>query len=93
MARPRGVWSEKRFRGALEKLACERDAAGKQRIENVAEQLLRSAEAGEGWAVTEFANRIDGKPPQAIIGDDDADPISLIAEIRRVIVRPDNPNG
>jgi hypothetical protein len=34
----------------------------------------------------EVADRIDGKVPQALVGDDESDPINLVTEIRRVIV-------
>jgi hypothetical protein len=37
-------------------------------------------------AAKEVADRVDGKVPQAVIGDDDADPINLVARIERVIV-------
>ncbi len=39
-------------------------------------------------AIKEFADRIDGKVPQAIVGDDDEDPINVLARIERVIVQP-----
>jgi hypothetical protein len=41
---------------------------------------------GDFDAIEEIANRLDGKPPQAIVGDEDGDPIR-IARIERVIVR------
>ncbi len=43
-------------------------------------------------AITMIADRIDGKPAQAIIGGDEDDPaIMIVNEIRRTIVDP-NPN-
>jgi hypothetical protein len=41
-------------------------------------------------AIKEFADRTDGKVPQAIVGDDEADPVSILARIERVIVKPEN---
>lgn len=58
------------------------------RLRRIAEKLVEVAETGEQWAVKEVADRLDGKPAQAIVGDSGADPISLVTEIRRTIVRP-----
>lgn len=35
-------------------------------LERIALKVLSAAEAGESWAVTEVANRLDGKPVQAV---------------------------
>jgi hypothetical protein len=37
-------------------------------------------------AANAIADRLDGKPAQAIVGDDEADPINLVHRIERVIV-------
>lgn len=50
-----------------------------------ARQLLMQ---GDVPAIREIADRLDGKVPQAVVGDNDEDPINLIAEIRRTIVDP-----
>lgn len=34
----------------------------------------------------EFGDRMDGKPAQAIVGDNDADPVNVYAKIERAIV-------
>lgn len=52
-----------------------------------ARQLLLK---GDVQAIKEIADRLDGKVPQALVGDNEGDPINLVSEIRRVIVRPDN---
>lgn len=45
--------------------------------------------AGRRDATNMIADRIDGKPAQALIGgDDDDNPIKVVNEIRRVIVDP-----
>lgn len=49
-----------------------------------ARKLLQS---GEVPAIKELADRLDGKVPQALVGDDESDPINLVTEIRRVIVQ------
>lgn len=40
-------------------------------------------------AIKEFADRTDGKVPQAIVGDSDEDPVNVLARIERVIVKPE----
>lgn len=49
----------------------EKKIAAGQALHEVARTLIRSAIAGESWAVIELANRTDGKPPQAIVGEDE----------------------
>lgn len=87
--RPKGAWSEKRFREALQAAVTEKDAGGVQRLRGIVEKLVVAAETGEGWAIQQVADRLDGKPAQAIIGgDEDDNPIRMITEIRRSIVDP-----
>lgn len=62
--------------------------SGKTRLRLIAERLVQEAEAGNVVAMKEVADRLEGKVPQAIIGDSDADPINMVTEIRRTIVRP-----
>lgn len=59
----------------------------------VADALVNKAISGDVQAIKEIADRLDGKVPQAVIGDGDEDPINLVHEIRRVIVRPEPRNG
>lgn len=44
------------------------DVAGQRvtKLRTIAEKLVECAEAGESWAIKEVADRIDGKPMQAI---------------------------
>lgn len=42
---------------------------------------------GDVSSIREVADRIDGKVPQALVGDGDYDPIS-VSEIRRTVVDP-----
>lgn len=51
---------------------------------------LASDDGGKLDAIKEIADRLDGKVPQAHVGDDDADPIRLVTRIERVIVDADN---
>lgn len=43
---------------------------------------------GDVQSIREIADRLDGKVPQALVGDGDEDPINFVAEIRRIIVDP-----
>lgn len=60
----------------------------------IANKLIDSAKAGEPWAMSLIHDRVDGKAPQPIVGDDSEDPIR-IAKVAREIVRPNsaNPDG
>jgi hypothetical protein len=49
-----------------------------------ARQLL---EKGDVQSIKELADRIDGKVPTPIAGDDE-NPLNIVARIERVIVRP-----
>lgn len=66
---------------------------GRDKLRAVADALVAKAIGGDVQAIKEIADRLDGKVPQAVVGDDDLDPIRLITRIERVIVKPDDPNG
>ncbi|TIR87348.1 MAG: hypothetical protein E5X05_01235 [Mesorhizobium sp.] len=65
---------------------------GEPKLREVAEMLVDQALLGEGWAIKEIADRIDGKVPQAVVGDDESDPISLVHVIERRLVRANTGN-
>jgi hypothetical protein len=81
---------EKSFANMLRIAIMAPGASGEPKLREVAEKLVDEAVKGESWAVKEVADRLDGKPAQAIIGDDESDPIRLIHAIERRIVRPGN---
>lgn len=86
MANPTGIKgpTQKPFRDAL-RLAIS-DAEGDfRKLRKVAESLVRRATKGDVQAIKEIADRLDGKVPQAIVGDDEHGPVR-IEEIRRVLV-------
>ena len=66
----------------------EANEEGTTKLREVADALVKEAIAGNVQAIKEVADRLDGKVAQAIVGDDEHDPISMVAEIRRTIVRP-----
>jgi len=76
--------SAKLFRDAL-LIELKRVDGDVERIQKVAEKLVLNALAGDTTAIKEIADRIDGKVPQAVVGDEE-NPISLIHRIERVIV-------
>jgi hypothetical protein len=43
----------------------------------IARKLIESAKAGEAWAMSLIHDRVDGKAPQPIVGDDDEPAIRL----------------
>jgi len=44
----------------------------------VAEALVEKAKSGDVQAIKEIADRLDGKVPQAVVGDNDHDPVRMI---------------
>ena len=83
MARP---VNEKSFANML-RIALEADGPG-VRLRKIAEQVTVQAMNGEQWAVKEVADRLDGKPAQAIVGDSERDPIRMVQEIRETLIDP-----
>lgn len=73
---PLGQVRAKPFRDALR---IELAAAGEDQKElrAIAQALISKAIAGDIQAIKEFGDRLDGKVAQAIIGDDEADPVSV----------------
>jgi hypothetical protein len=76
---PGGRPKEKPFRDALRME--EKELANEVRIQHPPGSLRWHAQNlllnGEMSATREIADRFDGKPAQAVVGDDDADPISV----------------
>src|SRR3569623_32199 len=56
-------------------------------IRKIVSKVVDLAEEGERWAVEFVRDTIDGKPAQAIVGDNDADPINIVGRVERQIVR------
>lgn len=79
---------EKSFANMLKIAVSAEGKSGQPKLREVAEMLVDQALAGEGWAIKEIGDRIDGKVAQAIVGDEDGDPINLVHLIERRIVRP-----
>lgn len=83
MAAPKGnknAAKGKQFQDALRRAL---NADGREGLKNIATKLVDAAEAGEGWAIKEVADRLDGRPRQVIAGDSDA-PLFDSIEVRLV---------
>ncbi len=68
MGRPAGSTNDRTWRGALVK-AVNRRTEGKgspKKLELIANKCVDQAVNGEGWAVKEVGDRLDGKPAQAV---------------------------
>ena len=72
---------------ALEKRSQSR-VDGIKEIDALAERLLDLVATGDLGALKEFGDRMDGKPAQAIVGDEDSPPIQVQGLID--LVRPGN---
>ena len=90
MGRPAGSQNkDKPFRDAL-RLAIAEAADNPRSLRKVAERLIDKAMEGDVQAIKEIGDRLDGKPAQAIVGDDEHDPVNILHKIERVIVDPKN---
>jgi len=89
-----GRRAEKPFRDAL-RMQLKEAGEDHKALRLIAAKLIEMAQGGDMQAIKELADRTDGKPAQAIVGDDESDPINVVTKIVREIVRPQpsNPNG
>lgn len=85
---------EKSFANMLRIAINEATESGGTKLRDVAEALVSKAVSGDVNAIKEVADRLDGKVAQAIVGDDEADPISIQAVVRKIIdPQSGNSNG
>jgi|SRR6185312_11506589 len=77
------------WRAAIERALERRKPANKRikAIDELADKLLEECAGGNLSALQELGNRLDGKPPQAIIGGEEGDPPLKFQEVKRVIIR------
>jgi hypothetical protein len=85
-----GRRQEKPFRDALR---MEIKAAGEDHklLREIAAKLIDLARNGDLAAIRELADRSDGKVPQAIVGDDDLDPVTLVTRIEIIAADGNSP--
>ena len=89
---PGGRVQDKPFRTALD---MELKAAGEdhKKLRAIARKLLNEAEDGNMQAIREVADRLDGKPAQAVQHSGEGGGPIQIQRIERVIVDPSNPDS
>lgn len=85
---PGGRPKHKPFQEALrmEALAAERGEPCEARPGSLRWNARQLLEKGDVQSIKELADRMDGKVPQAVVGDDESDPINVVTQIRRIIV-------
>lgn len=64
----------------------EDDPLKRKRLELLAEALVLKAQSGDVMALEAIGNRLEGKVPQALIGDEDGP--AILTEVRVTIVDP-----
>lgn len=78
-----GKRKDKQFHTALSMVLAKLQETEGRGLNRIAEQLITMAEGGDIQAIKELADRLDGKPAQAIVGGDEGDnPISVVNTIR-----------
>jgi hypothetical protein len=82
----RGQQRDKPFRDAL-RIAISEAEDNPRKLRRIAEKLFDKAAEGDVAAIKEIADRLDGKVPQGIGGDDELGPVQL-QTIERLIVDP-----
>ena len=80
---------EKSFANMLNIAIAEATESGGTKLRAVADALIAKAIGGDVQAIKEVADRLDGKVPQGIAGDDE-NPIEFVHKIIREIVRPND---
>ena len=81
----------KQFSNAL-RLSIDDAEGDKAKLLKIAKKLVEKAIAGDMMAIKEVADRLDGKAPQAIVGDAD-NPLPLITTINLIAGKNDGRSG
>lgn len=83
----------KKWREAILRALARKSGSVEQGLDAAADKLATLAiDDGDKWALEEIGNRLDGKPAQAIVGDEDLPPVRMISKVERVVVRADAPD-
>lgn len=86
-----GRKQEKPFRDALRMELAKLQDQDNRGLRRIAAALIEAAEGGDMQAIKELADRVDGKVPQGISGDDE-NPLTMVHRIERHIVRSNTPD-
>lgn len=81
-----GRKQEKPFKDALRMELAKLKDDDNRGLRKIARSLIEAAEGGDMQAIKEFADRVDGKVAQAVIGDEE-NPLEFVHTIRREIVK------
>jgi len=82
------MWSE-----AIRRAVNRTTSDGKtKRLDALASKLITKGLKGDTSALREIGDRLDGKPPQAIVGDAGADPIQTVTRLE-IVAAGDVSNG
>lgn len=74
------IWAAAVKRAVMRRM--ENEEGKPQKIERLADQLVEFALEGQGWAMQEIGNRLDGKPAQQqVIQGDKENPLTLKVQI------------
>jgi hypothetical protein len=75
----------KKWREAIMRALARKSGSVEAGLDAAADKLaIMAIDDGDKWALEEIGNRLDGKPAQAIVGDDDAPPIRTVSRIELV---------
>lgn len=80
---------EKSFANMLNIAIKQAHDEGRDKLRAVADALVEKAISGDVQAIKEVADRLDGKVPQGVAGED-GNPIEFVHKIIREIVRPND---
>lgn len=69
---------DKLWRDAIIRAVKRREQDDPQALEKLADSLLRKVADGDVPAIKELGDRMDGKVAQAIVGDEEHDPVRVI---------------
>lgn len=75
---PSGRPKDRPWKDAIRKaLRRAEDIGDRRQLDQLAWTILGKAADGDISALQEVANRLDGRVPQPVVGDDDSDPVSV----------------
>ena len=82
--RPKGS-VVKPWQDAIRLAVNEKGKDGQKKLRKLATALVSAGMDGDVTALREIGDRLDGKSPQALVGDEN-NPVRVLAEIKRTIV-------
>ena len=86
----RKPWTDA-IRRAIARYDSDKPAESDQFLNKLADQLIADFLAGKQLAIEELTNRMDGKFPQPIVGDDDLPPVQVVSKIELVPLDGNSP--